>query len=101
VAENTHTDLTVDKPINYAACAYRDYCAGVLTRTAAALIIKTNIRLVSDVDAYAVIDAEPGSDALAYALCLRDGWDHHDQTDDYPCAGCRDDAAILTGAVTV
>jgi hypothetical protein len=49
---------------------------------------------------YAVVDAEPGSDDLARALCGRLGWDHHDQTDDHPCTSCRADAAVLTEAAT-
>jgi hypothetical protein len=94
----TH-DLTTDKPINYAACAYRDYRAGILTRDGASLILMNSLKLPAE-SAATALDAEPGSDALARALCDRDGWDRcdHDRTDDYPCTGCKEDAAVLAFA---
>lgn len=94
-------DLTAETPITYAACAYRDYRAGIITRDAAALIIRHHggIPLADDAVA-AVLDAEPGSDALARALCDRDGWDHHDQTDDHPCTRCKADAEVLSAAAS-
>lgn len=90
-------DLTAESPVNFAACAYRDYRAGILSQDGAALILARNLRLPSG-SAVAVLNAEPGSEALARILCGREGWQHHARTDGYPCSGCKGAAATLSEA---
>lgn len=92
-------DLTADTPINTVACAYRDFRAGILTKDGATLILTSTLRLPAT-QAVALLEATPGARQIALSLCTRDGWDHHDQTDDYPCTQCQADAQILTEAAS-
>lgn len=92
-------DLTAETPINTVACTYRDYRAGILTQGGATLILTGFLR-IPEPAAVALLAAEPGDEQIARSLCTRDGWDHHDQTDDYPCTACKSDARIITEAAS-
>lgn len=42
----------------------------------------------------------PLGDRIARVLCDKnERWEHHDQTDDYPCTRCREDADAVLAAL--
>jgi hypothetical protein len=103
-------DLTGDEPISYAACAYRDFHAGYVSRIAAALIIASRLNYAVDT-AEKILDAKPGSPQLADLLCYRPGSPQLADLLCYrpgtgeppmePCDHCRAAAAVLSGACAI
>jgi hypothetical protein len=90
-------DLTQETPVNIAACAYRDYRTDLLTHDGATLILTHALKL-PEAEVRAALNTKPWSDDLARHLCQRTGWEHHDQTDGFPCSACRRDAEYLSAA---